>query len=201
MPQLVVVTTAVAEFEFSSLHTSSGFAVALLLFAVPDDDVTDDDTSTIGTVKHVVAAVAQVVEMSVVFVTVVNDVSGVHIDGVTNNEDIEDDGVDIDADSVDVVAELLCMLPLLPAVIDTEPPAPPLLVVAAPMAGGDIDGLELIELVVAVADDDVEFAARSRPPVFCCCSRCNLKMEKPRLYEDSSESSWGSCQVYLIFVI
>lgn len=25
--------------------------------------------------------------------------------------------------------------------------------------------------------DVVEFAARSRPPVFCCCSRCNLQVE------------------------
>lgn len=41
--------------------------------------------------------------------------------------------------------------------------------------GGDVDGLEFIEwfvaVVVDVADDVVEFAARSRPPVFCCCSR------------------------------
>lgn len=45
--------------------------------------------------------------------------------------------------------------------------------------GGDVDDeLEFIELfvvmVVDVADDVVEFAARSRPPVFCCCSRWSL---------------------------
>lgn len=212
LPQLVVVTAAVVEdIVCSSLHTSNGFVaeIALLLFNVPDDDddVTDDDNkSTFGVAVHIVAdaatAVGQVVEMSVVFVTVVNDVSGVHIDGVTNSVDIDDDGVDIDVDNVAVdVVELLCMLPPLP-VIDVPPL--PLLVVAAPMAGGDIDGLELIELVVAVADvadDVVEFAARSRPPVFCCCSRCSLKMEKPRLYEDSSESSWGSYVKYNLFCV
>lgn len=49
-------------------------------------------------------------------------------------------------------------------------------VVAVSCTGGDVDdALEFIELfvviVVDVADDVVEFAARSRPPVFCCCSR------------------------------
>lgn len=45
--------------------------------------------------------------------------------------------------------------------------------------GGDVDDeLEFVVfnelfavMVVDVADDVVEFAARSRPPVFCCCSR------------------------------
>lgn len=41
---------------------------------------------------------------------------------------------------------------------------------------GDTDRFAFAELVEeAVADDVVEFAARSRAPVFCCCSRCNLK--------------------------
>lgn len=52
----------------------------------------------------------------------------------------------------------------------TAPVAPPTIA-----AGGDIDELEIVELLVTVvADVVVEFAARSRPPVFCCCSRCNL---------------------------
>lgn len=55
---------------------------------------------------------------------------------------------------------------------------------APPLAatGGDVDGgLEFVELVVEVADVAdvvVEFAALSRPPVFACCSRCNLKTKK-----------------------
>lgn len=28
----------------------------------------------------------------------------------------------------------------------------------------------------AAEDETVEFAARSRPPVFCCCSRCSLRV-------------------------
>lgn len=28
----------------------------------------------------------------------------------------------------------------------------------------------------AEEDETVEFAARSRPPVFCCCSRCSLRV-------------------------
>lgn len=48
-------------------------------------------------------------------------------------------------------------------------------VVVVSCTGGDVDELEFNELfvvmVVDVADDVVEFAARSRPPVFCCCSR------------------------------
>lgn len=30
-------------------------------------------------------------------------------------------------------------------------------------------------------DETVEFAARSRPPVFCCCSRCSLKNQNGEL--------------------
>jgi hypothetical protein len=48
-------------------------------------------------------------------------------------------------------------------------------VVVVNCTGGDVDELEFNELfvvmVVDVVDDVVEFAARSRPPVFCCCSR------------------------------
>lgn len=49
--------------------------------------------------------------------------------------------------------------------------------------GGELERLEfdvLLLLFADVADDvaDVEFAARSRPPVFCCCSRCNLGKEQ-----------------------
>lgn len=46
--------------------------------------------------------------------------------------------------------------------------------------GGELEQLEFDELllvddVVDAAADAAEFAARSRPPVFCCCSRCNLE--------------------------
>lgn len=42
---------------------------------------------------------------------------------------------------------------------------------------GELDRFEFDEFVVDVVDVAaavVELAARSRPPVFCCCSRCNL---------------------------
>lgn len=49
----------------------------------------------------------------------------------------------------------------------------------------DDDGLDIVVEVLTesvVAEDEadeeaVEFAARSRPPVFCCCSLCSLKQK------------------------
>lgn len=45
---------------------------------------------------------------------------------------------------------------------------------------GDVDRLGFVDLAADVDVDVVvvEFAALSRAPVFCCCSRCNLEMQK-----------------------
>lgn len=55
--------------------------------------------------------------------------------------------------------------------------------------GGELERLEFDVLFVDVAVDAVavvvvEFAARSRPPVFCCCSRCNLKLRFAEIWSD-----------------
>lgn len=50
----------------------------------------------------------------------------------------------------------------------------------------DDDGVDIVAEVLTesvVAEDEadeeaVEFAARSRPPVFCCCSLCSLKVNR-----------------------
>lgn len=85
----------------------------------------------------------------------------------------------------------LCVVTVLLAVMLLTVPIADVVVVAVEQGGvlvpdddefgGELERLEfddvLLLLVVAVAADDVadvEFAARSRPPVFCCCSRCNL---------------------------
>lgn len=54
-------------------------------------------------------------------------------------------------------------------------------VVADVDCGGDVDRFDELFVDVVDAFVFVEFAARSRAPVFCCCSRCNLKMNRRKV--------------------
>lgn len=130
-------------------------------FIIGSDDRTDEDielTAFVGLLLFI-----DVVRLLVVVVT---SVVNVVVHGVIINEG-EDDEIQFNvnvaehgreiADNKDVDFSVVVAIVVV--------------VVNKPVVDAVVDDVVFVVLLFAV----VELAARSRPPVFCCCSRCNLK--------------------------
>lgn len=166
--------TLVAVLELESLAPSSLPFSSIFDNTLMSDGMDDDDGEVAEMLQLLVVVPPQVVEFmpeSQVDEEAADDVDEVDED-VAPAEETESNSallIAADADEVDVVELISDVLQMDADEQGNEVPVVSglpliLLLLLAPL-------LLIVWLELLVEVDDVEFAARSRPPVFCCCSR------------------------------
>lgn len=164
--------TFVAVLELESLAPSSLPFSSILASSFTSDGMLVDDGEAAEVLLLLVVVPPQVVEFM--------PESQVDEEAADDEDEVDDEAapaeetdsnsallIAADADDVDVVEVISDVLQMDADEQGNDVPVvsgPPLMLLLLPL-------LLIVWLELLVEVDDVEFAARSRPPVFCCCSR------------------------------